>query len=139
MKLTVYTDGGSLNNPGRAASAYLLYEGTTLLYQEGTYIGIASNNVAEYTALIHALTKIKELIDTKVISSLEHITVYADSQLMVHQLNGLYKVKHPDMKKLFDQVKVLQEEITVPITYTHVLREKNHRADALVKQALANS
>lgn len=137
MKLTIYSDGGSLNNPGRAASAFLIFrEDNTLIYQEGKYIGIASNNVAEYTGLINALTKVKQLREEAVITDVDSIACIADSELMVKQLNGIYKVKNADMLDLHMKVKMLEAELNVPISYTHVLRDKNAKADALVKNAL---
>lgn len=133
MNLTIYTDGGSLNNPGRAASAYLIFHNNKLVCKDAKYLGIASNNVAEYTALILALEKIKELKKTETISSL---TCFADSKLMVNQLLGIYKIKHPDMKRLANQIKLLEMEIGIVPTYKHVVREKNEEADALVKGIL---
>jgi ribonuclease HI len=137
MKLTIYTDGGSLNNPGRAASAFLIYGDNNLIHKEGTYIGIASNNVAEYTGLVNALQKTVELVKDGTIKNLESISCIADSQLMVNQMNGIYKIKHADMRDLYMKVKMLEAELNVPIKYTHVLREMNADADALVKKALS--
>lgn len=134
MEIIIYTDGGSLNNPGRAASAFLINSEGKLIYKEGKYIGIASNNVAEYTALVNALTKLNELKKTGL--HFTKVTIFADSQLMINQVNGLYKIKHPDMKYLYMKVKMIESELNVPMVYTHVLREKNAEADALVKQAL---
>jgi ribonuclease HI len=136
MHLTIYTDGGSLNNPGQAAIGYLIYNGSTLIIKHGEAIGIASNNVAEYTGLIHALTKVRDLLQHNQVSDLEKISCFADSELMVKQLNGIYKVKNPDMRDLLMKVRVLESELNLPISYTHVLRNKNKEADALVKQAL---
>ena len=129
MQLKIYTDGGSLNNPGKAASAFLVYKDGKLLHKHKEKIGIASNNVAEYTALIRAL----EYVYTQVKS----LQVISDSQLMVRQVNGLYKVKNADIKPLHTRVKMLEMQIGLPISYTHVLREKNQEADALVKEALS--
>lgn len=137
MTLTIFTDGGSLNNPGEAASAFLIYSGDHLIYKEGKRIGIASNNVAEYTALINALTKVKELQNDPSMKKFDLINVFADSQLMVNQVNGLYKVKHADMRDKIMQIRILETAINIPIAYTHVLREKNAEADALVKEALS--
>ncbi len=137
MKLKIHTDGGSLSNPGQAAIGYLIYdESGTLLFSEGLPIGIASNNVAEYTALVTALTKTKELIDNGTLKDITAISCFADSELMVKQLNGLYKVKHADMRDLLFKVRVAEGDLKIPVTFTHVLREKNAAADALVKKAL---
>lgn len=159
MQLTIHTDGGSLNNPGKAASAFLVHSDGKLLHKYNEYIGIASNNVAEYTALIRALEYVKDhLLRHSERSEESHrdensqrdpsatpqddissIHVFADSELMIRQVAGVYKVKNADMKPLHSQVKLLEMELGIPIIYTHVLREKNAEADALVKQALGRS
>lgn len=133
MNLTVYTDGGALNNPGPAASAFLIYQGKKLLYKNALSIGVASNNVAEYSALIMAFKKIGEIKETQPVSS---ITCLADSKLLVMQMRGLYKIKHPDMKRLFTEAKILEMGLGVVPTYRHIPREKNEEADALVKSVL---
>jgi len=133
MNLTVYTDGGALNNPGPAASAYLIYQGKKLLFKEVISIGNASNNVAEYTALIMAFKKIEEMKKT---SSVLSITCLADSKLLVMQVRGLYKIKHPDMRRLYSEVKVLEMSLGLIPSYKHVPREQNEEADALVKSVL---
>jgi len=135
MKLTVHTDGGSLNNPGQAGIGFLIHEGTTLFHTHSEAIGIASNNVAEYTALIRALTYIKEQISSGK-WTVESILVKADSELMIKQVTGLYKVKNADLRALHSQVKILEMELGIPITYQHVLRHLNAEADALVKKAV---
>jgi ribonuclease HI len=133
MELTIYTDGGSLNNPGEAAYAFVIYENGEPVYQIGERLGIATNNFAEYTGLIRALTYVKKNYSNQPIAK---ISCIADSELMVKQLNGLYKVKHPDIQPLHFEVKALMQDLNVPITFTHVLREKNKLADSLVKKAL---
>ncbi len=132
MHLTIHTDGGSLNNPGPAGIGFLIHEGDTCLYTHSEAIGIASNNVAEYTALIRALTYVK----TKYADQVQRITIIADSELMIRQVNGIYKVKNADIKPLHTQVKMLEMELGISMQYTHVLRDKNADADALVKKAL---
>ncbi len=133
MQLKIFTDGGSLNNPGEAAFAYVIYLDGDILFQHSERIGIASNNTAEYTALIKALEKTKEVVLSHPVDT---ISVTSDSQLMVRQLTGLYKVKSPDIKKYFFRVKTLEQELNIPTTYTHTLREGNKLADSLVKKAL---
>ena len=135
MILRVYTDGGSLNNPGKAASAYLIYKNNQLLAQEGRNIGINTNNIAEYQALIMAWEKIIELFNNKALSSVKKIEFISDSLLMVNQMLGTYRVKDEGLKKRYLKVKELEKKIKIEFTYKHVLREKNTQADALVKQA----
>lgn len=137
MKLKIHTDGGSLSNPGQAAIGYLIYlEDGTLFFSEGKAIGVASNNVAEYTALVTALTKVFEFIKEGKLKSVDAINVFADSELMIKQINGLYKVKHADMRDLLFKIRIAEGDLSIPVTYTHVLRDKNAEADKLVKQAL---
>lgn len=135
MKLIVHTDGGSLNNPGQAGIGFHLDLDGVRLYDHSEAIGIASNNVAEYTALIRALTYIKNLLEQGKLN-VDSIHIMADSELMIKQVTGIYKVKNADIKPLHGQIKILEMEIGTPITYQHVLRHLNKDADALVKKAL---
>ena len=128
MQLKIYTDGGSLNNPGKAASAFLVYKDGKLLHKHKEKIGIASNNVAEYTALIRALEYVYTQVKSEKLK-VKSLQVISDSQLMVRQVNGLYKVKNADIKPLHTRVKMLEMQIGLPISYTHVLREKNQEAE----------
>lgn len=137
MKLIIHTDGGSLSNPGQAAWAYHIDtpEGVRVA-QDNKSMGIASNNVAEYTALVEALKKTVALKKDPKYDTIEFLEFYLDSELVVKQVNGIYKVKHADMRDLYMKVKMLEVDVGVPISYIHVLREKNAEADALVKKAL---
>ncbi len=139
MILTVYTDGGSLNNPGQAAYAYIIYKDGVLFTSFSERIGIASNNVAEYAGLIHSLEKILDLIKNKGLQTVEKINIYTDSNLMASQLNGLYKVKNARIREFVLRVRILESQIAVPIAYNHIYREKNQLADSLVKKALGKS
>lgn len=136
MELKIHTDGGALNNPGPAASAFVLYIDGKEIYCEGKEIGSATNNDAEYTALINALTKVKEMINLNTLKGLSKISVYADSSLVVNQVNGLWKIKHAAIKDYVFEVHALENEIGLPISYTYVPREENMVADGLVKKAL---
>ena len=135
MNLTIFTDGGSLNNPGQAAYGFLIYDGKKQVYTQNERIGIASNNVAEYTALIRALEFVRDTIQKSKVSA-KGLLIISDSLLMVNQVNGLYKVKNVDIKPLHSKIKMLEMELGLPISYKHVLRDKNTEADALVKEAL---
>jgi len=138
MNLTIYTDGGSLNNPGQAAYGFLIYDGKKQVYTQNERIGIASNNVAEYTALIRALEFVRDTIQKSKVSA-KGLLIISDSLLMVNQVNGLYKVKNVDIKPLHSKIKMLEMELGLPISYKHVLRDRNTEADALVKEALENA
>lgn len=138
MTLQIYTDGGSINNPGQAAFAYILFNGPKQLFSHRETIGIASNNIAEYTGLIRALEKTKELMAVNKLK-MDKIEVFSDSLLMVNQLNGLFKVKNAKLRGLVLRVRALECEINLPVIYIHIYREKNMLADALVKKALGSS
>ncbi|KKQ01522.1 MAG: Ribonuclease H [Candidatus Roizmanbacteria bacterium GW2011_GWA2_36_23] len=136
MVIKIYTDGGSLNNPGQAAFAYLIYKNDSLLFSFSKPIGIATNNIAEYTGLIRALEKIKDIQMQNKLAGLKKIVVRADSLLMISQLNGVYKVKNTNIRECVLKIRILENEINVPIEYSHVYRKNNQMADSLVKKAL---
>jgi ribonuclease HI len=136
MELKIHTDGGSLNNPGQAASAFVMYLDNKELYKEGKPLGIATNNDAEYTALINALTKVIEMKKTGVLQNVSKISVFADSNLMVQQVNGMWKIKHAPIQEYVFKIRGFENEIGLPISYTYVPREQNTVADGLVKKAL---
>ncbi len=127
--IKVYTDGGSRGNPGKAACAFLVYDGEKRLFERGKRLGIATNNVAEYTAVIEGLKKAREFGDS--------VSVFSDSELIVRQLTGKYKVKEPRLKELFGKAKI-EESKFKKVTYTHRPREDpmQREADSLVNEAL---
>lgn len=135
-KITIYTDGGARGNPGPAAVGVVLvipgHEKKT--FQE--YIGETTNNVAEYKALILALKKLKSLIGGEKIQQFSGIECYADSELMVRQLSGEYKIKEPEIQTLFVEVWNLNIDLIIPMSFHHIERAKNAEADALVNAAL---
>lgn len=131
MTLSIHTDGGSKGNPGPSSIGILITSPEGELARLREDIGIATNNVAEYTAVIRAYELIKKLITEKSLS-ISQLKFYSDSQLIVRQLSGLYKVKNPSMKSLVNQVKALELSLGIPVTYTSVPREENSIADDLV-------
>lgn len=133
MNITIHTDGGAKGNPGPAAiGAVIAYDGKTKEYAEE--IGSTTNNVAEYSALIFALKKARQLVG-KEGAKRASVTCVSDSELMVKQLNKEYKIKNEELGKLFIEVWNLSQEFR-SVTYSHVLREKNKRADELLNNAL---
>lgn len=129
MKVVVHVDGGSRGNPGPAAAGIVVSspEGETIL-EDTERIGIASNNVAEYRGLLLGLRRAREL-------GASDVEVVNDSELVAKQVNGLYKVKHPDMKPLHAQAReALSDFDTWEIR--SVPRDQNARADELVNAAL---
>ncbi len=128
-EITVYTDGGSRGNPGPSAAGFVLKDkDANQLCAKALFIGENTNNVAEYTAVCKALEAAKKLGAKK-------ITVFSDSELLVRQVNGGYKVKSEKLRPLFHQaINLLAEFETWKVK--HVTREKNKEADKLVNQAL---
>jgi len=130
MKLTINTDGGSRGNPGPSGIGFVIKDETSkILVEESAYIGETTNNVAEYTALIKGLEEVTKL------SNVEEVKVISDSELMVKQLRGEYKIKQEHLQKLASDVKKL-ENLLNKVIYTHVRREFNKEADKLVNIAI---
>ena len=128
----IHTDGGSRGNPGPSAIGVVVYkdDSPTPVYEQGATIGIGTNNRAEYTAVIEALKWVTAHPDVTAVH------FFLDSLLVVQQLKGVYKVKHPDIIPLHAQVQSLRSSLPFSITFTHVERAKNAMADALVNRAL---
>lgn len=136
MLLNIYTDGGSRGNPGISGYGVVIYgDKDGILYQEGKFLGIKTNNEAEYSGIIAALGWIKK---NKTNYNITQLNFFADSQLMIRQLQGLYKVKAPTLLPLFAQVQQLLTQINLPTKYTDVRREFNKLADQLANQAMDN-
>ena len=128
-KLTIYTDGGARGNPGPAAIGAVV--GDKSYFQT---IGTATNNVAEYQAVIFALRKAKQLLG-KARAKNTKITVVADSNLLVQQLGGKFKIKDKELKMLFVDIWNLKQDF-LQVDFRHVRREENKEADHLVNKAL---
>ena len=129
MKARLWTDGGARGNPGPAAFAYVLEaDDGTVLDARGEAIGVATNNVAEYSALVAGLARAVE-------AGVRELEVRSDSELMVKQMRGEYRVKNRDLQSLFLDASRAAREIG-RVTYTHVRREHNELADRLVNEAL---
>jgi ribonuclease HI len=126
--LTIRTDGGARGNPGPAAYAYVIERAGAPSIEEAGCLGHSTNNVAEYTALVRALEHARELGGRVV-------NVFSDSELMVKQMNGQYKVKNEDLRALYEEARELCREFE-KVTIRHVRREQNRRADELYNEAL---
>jgi len=128
-KLIIYTDGGARNNPGPAGiGAVLMDESKKIVAEISEYIGVATNNQAEYKAVIAALEKAKEL-------KAEELDFYLDSELVVKQLKREYRVRDKDLAPLFLQIYNLSLSFR-KLNFTHVRRELNKEADRLVNLAI---
>lgn len=130
--LTIFTDGGARGNPGPAGIGAVLYAGpaleTNIIAEIAEYIGEATNNQAEYLAVVAAINKAKELGATE-------LTFYLDSELVVEQLNRRYKVKNEGLAPLF--VKVYNAmQFFARVSFSHVPRAQNKYADMLVNKAI---
>lgn len=135
--LSVYVDGGARGNPGPAAVGLLATdEKNNNIFSVGKKIGFATNNQAEYTAVVEGLRCV--LQKKNKLSGLSRVEFFLDSQLVVMQLRGLYKVKNPWLKDLLFKVRQLEIEVGLPVAYNHIPREKNRKADRLVNLALDN-
>ncbi len=125
----IYSDGGSRGNPGPSASAYIILDQNEQLITEGgVYLGVTTNNQAEYQAVYQALQKASEL-------EIKVIDFRLDSDLVVKQLNGIYKIKNRDLWPIHENIKKLEASFD-KISFSHVRREFNQLADALVNKTL---
>src|SRR6476646_3244951 len=125
---TMHIDGAARGNPGPAAYAVVIARPGLPPVEEAATLGSATNNVAEYTALVRGLELAAEL-------GVKRVAVFSDSELLVKQMNGEYRVKHPDLLPLYEDAKELLKEFDA-VTIAHVRREQNKRADALGNLAL---
>jgi len=116
--ITVYTDGASRGNPGSAASAWLIMDGVDVLEADSISIGTASNNMAEYTALVTALKHTAHFCNPKETS----IEIFSDSKLMINQLNGIYAVKSPNLFSIYQEIGELVRSFSC-VTFSYVPRE----------------
>ena len=129
MKARLYTDGGARGNPGPAAAAFVLEaEDGTVLEARGAAIGVATNNVAEYRALVDGLRRASEL-------GVDELEVVSDSELIVKQMRGEYRVKNEALRVLHREASTLAAAVG-RVTFTAVRREQNELADRLVNEAL---
>ena len=126
---SLFFDGASRGNPGPASFGGVIYnEKGEELDTFNSYIGMATNNVAEYCGLLGGLNRCRDL-------NIKHLRVFGDSNLVIQQIQGKWKVKHPKLKGLYQQIRKIMPFFTT-ITFAHVYRDKNKRADELANKAL---
>lgn len=145
--LALFCDGGSRGNPGPAASGFVVYklsekissveqiltlDITDIVIADGVYLGSTTNNQAEWKSVIFGLEKIKEDFGVE-----ENVQVFMDSELVIKQIKGEYKVKHPEMKILHAKFLEVSKNFK-KVEFKHILRAYNKQADSLVNQALDN-
>lgn len=128
--MKIFCDGGARGNPGPAASAFVVYDSSDkLVFKNSRFLGHATNNVAEYTALIMALSWLTQ-------NQKEATEIILDSELVKKQMTGEYKVKSPALQSLVARAKALEEKLPFAVEFVHTLRVGNSKADALVNQTL---
>ncbi|ACC98724.1 Ribonuclease HI [Elusimicrobium minutum Pei191] len=129
MKVIINVDGGSRGNPGPGASAYVIKDAKgKIIAQEGVFLGICTNNEAEFKALLFAFGAAAKLKAT-------HIQIYADSQLLVKQFLGEYKIKSPNLVPIMEEIRKKAKPFS-SVQIAHVPREKNKEADKLANIAM---
>ncbi len=134
MIVNIFIDGGARGNPGPAGYGVVAKTSDNkILYQKSSYLGIKTNNEAEYAGLISAL---QWLNDNYQNLNINQVLINSDSQLLICQIQGLYKVKAENLKPLFAQSKNLLENIPFSIIFKHIPREENSLADQLANQAM---
>jgi ribonuclease HI len=129
--ITIFIDGASRGNPGKASCAYVIYKNGKIVEEKSIFLGVVTNNQAEYWGLIFALERSLAINETS-------IKLFSDSELLVKQLQGFYQVKSENLKPLFSKFIVLRQKIEF-FEIMHIPREKNSRADLLCNQELNRS
>lgn len=132
-EITIFTDGGSRGNPGISACAFVAKRGEEIVFSKGFFLGTKTNNEAEYQGLIESLLWLKN--KEKDFNNIS-IKLFMDSELIVKQINGIYKIKSTSLKKYFDKAEELIKEVDLQIDIMHVKRNDNKTADFLVNKTL---
>jgi ribonuclease HI len=132
-KISIFCDGGARGNPGPAASAFVVYDGGgELIFKYKKFLGVATNNVAEYQAVVSAHEWLQ-----KNSGNLDQVTFTLDSELITNQLSGSYKIKSQHLLPFVQKIKKIQSDLShVTIKVVHTNRSGNEIADALVNEAL---
>lgn len=125
----LFIDGAARNNPGPAGVGIYILKNGEPVERKGYFLGSKTNNQAEYAALLIGLILVKELMQPD-----DSLTIVSDSELLVKQIQGLYKVKQPDLQKLYMQALILLQSLTYVIR--HVLRSENPVADELANHGI---
>ncbi len=125
----LYVDGASRNNPGQSGAGIYITKNKEDFLKTGYYLGIKTNNQAEYLALLLGLLFISKYIKHK-----DNLEIISDSELLVRQISGQYKISNPELKKLYIQIKEILDDLNYKIK--HVLRNNNQIADKLANQAI---
>lgn len=136
-EINIFTDGGSRGNPGPAGiGVYIADKNGKEIASIGKRIGLATNNVAEYKAVLEALAWI--LANKEALGNNPKINFFLDSKLVYSQIAGLFKIKNPFLRTLLYEVREKEAQVKGRIFYNHIPREKNIKADEMVNKALDN-
>lgn len=136
MHFTLYADGGARGNPGPAGSGAVVFDtaGKRIL-EVSDYIGVATNNIAEYEAVLRGLQKLKDEYPEGYFAHMP-LLIRMDSKLVIEQLKGSYKVKHPNLIPRYLEVRNILARHFSQVSFEHVRREFNKDADALANRAM---
>ena len=135
-KYILYTDGGARGNPGPAAAGAVIYDAENNKIGEfSSFLGVATNNQAEYQAVILGLGQIQKIINDSSLISASRVNAFLDSELIVKQLSGEYRVKNKALQPLVAKLRKMIDEFA-EVNFKHVPRENNKEADKLVNQEL---
>ncbi len=134
MLISIHADGGARGNPGPAGIGLIVTNPQNLpIYQQSTFLGVKTNNEAEYHALIASLNW---LLSSKKTYNISRVNYYSDSQLLIRQLLGIYKVKAANIIPLYQQAIKLISQLNITIDFHHLLRDQNQLADQLANKAM---
>lgn len=133
--ITIHTDGGARNNPGPAGAGAVIAEGGRTIKEVSKFLGVRTNNWAEYEAVIAGLEELKKIV-AKEERKKVRVDVYLDSELVARQLNGEYQIKEETLFPQYIKVHNMRVAEFPNITFTHVRREQNHGADKLANAAM---
>ena len=135
MQFTIHADGGSRGNPGPSGAGAVVRDGLgNIVTSVSKFLGHQTNNFAEYEAVILAFEQLLEIV-SKAEMKETSVMVKMDSMLVVRQMQGEWKVKHPNMKPQHARLRALEEQFG-KVSFTHVYREENADADALANEAM---
>ncbi len=136
MHFTLYADGGSRGNPGPAGAGAVVFDNLgKRVVEVADFLGVATNNIAEYEAVLRGLQKLRDEYLPEHLNE-SHVIIKMDSKLVIEQLKGNYKVKHPNLTPRYLEVKNIIARSFPSIEFIHVPRELNKDADALANKAM---
>jgi ribonuclease HI len=136
MEFTLYADGGARGNPGPAGAGAVVFDALgKRVVEVSDYLGVATNNIAEYEAILRGLNKLVAEFPPDHMKGAK-LTIRMDSKLVIEQLKGNYKVKHPNLVPRYLEVKNVLARSFSNVSFEHVYREKNKDADELANRAM---